>query len=111
AAGRVSHRTRRKPSGCGGVNWPTTRRGPLSGSCCGRRRRGGREVCFDGRCVLVPRLRLGTHCREALPREAEPRIQRVPRRSLGTRELGERRMKLLLVFAPVAALCAALMCA
>src|SRR5262245_30611551 len=48
------------------------------------------------RNLLVPRLRLGTHCfggsasrmlcgrREN--REAEPRRQRVPRRSLGTRE-------------------------
>ncbi len=50
--------------------------------------------------VLVPRLCLGTHCREALPRrprrrwvsrlrlhvrEAEPRGQCVPRQSLGTR--------------------------
>src|SRR5688572_12557425 len=46
---------------------------------------------------LVPRLRLGTHCRQALPAASfrqrlsqrmarrEPRNQRVPRRSLGTR--------------------------
>ncbi len=42
---------------------------------------------------LVPRLRLGTHClggsayRMSRPREAEPRQQCVPRRSLGTRSL------------------------